>query len=232
MVIITGTGRSGTGTLARILGGHHEFRVAYILEKYFSGADPHSDPFATLKSRVGVIMDLHQGVERSSFVDSSNLYIHFLDAVYLMNPSAKFLLSVRNGKDFVRSAFSRGWHTMGSFGTVPLREDPYFVLWDAMTPLQRNAWIWSFRNRRALEGLGAIPEGQKLIVRIEEVQRPDVLDQVEQFTGITVSERRLAAKKHNAQPSLAFPSKEEWTDEMNRDFDEIAGELMRFFHYA
>jgi hypothetical protein len=231
MVIITGTGRSGTATLARLWGGHHEFRVAYILEKYFRQADPHSDPFATIESRVGVMMDLHQGVDRRSFVDSSNLYIHFLDAAYLLNPSAKFVLSVRNGKDFVRSAFSRGWHTMGSFGIVPLRGDPYFPLWDTMTPLQRNAWIWSFRNRRALEGFGAIAEQQKMIVRIEEVHRPEVVEQLEHFTGITLKEKGLAVKKHNAHPSLSFPSKEEWTEEMNREFEEIAGEMMRFFHY-
>jgi hypothetical protein len=176
-------------------------------------------------------MDLHQGVDRRSFVDSSNLYIHFLDAAYLLNPSAKFVLSVRNGKDFVRSAFSRGWHNIGSFGTVPLREDPCFSLWEAMSPLQRNAWIWSFRNRKALEGFGILPEGQKLIVRIEEVHRPEVLDRIEHFTGIKVREKGLALKKHNANPSLAFPSKEEWTEEMNREFDEIAGEMMRFFHY-
>lgn len=231
MIIITGTGRSGTGTMARILGGHHEFRVTYVLEKYFWKADPHSDPFDTIEKRIGVIMDLHQGIEKRSFVDSSNLYIHFLDAVYLLNPSAKFILCVRNGKDFVRSAFSRGWHAGKLFGTVPLRGDPYFERWDAMTPLQRNAWIWAFRNKRALEGFGMLPEGQRLIVRIEDVNKAEVLERLEGFTGVKIKERGLAEKKHNANPSLDLPPKGHWTTEMNRAFDEIAGEMMRFFKY-
>jgi len=231
MLIITGTGRSGTGTMARMFGGHHEFRVTYILKKYFWKADPHSDPFDTLEKRITVMMDLHQGIEKRSFVDSSNLYIHFLDAVSLLNPSAKFILCVRNGKDFVRSAFSRGWHERISCGTVPLREDPYFTRWDAMTPLQRNAWIWAFRNKRALEGLGMLPEGQKLVIRIEDINKAEVLDHLENFTGVKINERALAEKKHNANPSLDLPPKEHWTHEMNRAFDEIAGEMMRFFKY-
>ncbi|MBS1126342.1 MAG: hypothetical protein H6Q93_331, partial [Nitrospirae bacterium] len=35
VLIITGTGRSGTGSMAKLLGGYHEFRVHYLLDKYF-----------------------------------------------------------------------------------------------------------------------------------------------------------------------------------------------------
>ncbi len=231
MIIITGTGRSGTKTMAEMFGGHHEFRSAYIIEKYFSMPDPHSDPFDTIEKRVAAVMDLHQGIDGGSFVDSSNLYIYFLDAVHLLNTTAKLILCVRNGKDFVRSAASRGWHERGSFGTVPLRGDPCFDHWRNMSPLQRNAWIWVFRNKRALKGLEGITAEQKLIVKIEDVHSAEVLDQLENFTGKKVKEKGLASRKHNANPSFVFPSKEDWSDKMNREFDDIAGEMMRFFRY-
>ena len=232
MVIITGTGRSGTKTLARLLGGHHEYRVLYILDKYFSGADPHSDPFDTLEKRLTAVLDLHQGIDHRTFIDSSNLYIHYIDAVYRLNPSARFILTVRNGRDFVRSAFSRGWHGHASFGSVPKRDDPYFHRWEGMTPFERVSWIWAYRNGKALEGLAGVPEGQKLVIRIEDIGDGKVLDELESFAGLKVSNRALAGKRFNANAIQRLPASGEWTESMNRQFDAIAGEMMEFFGYS
>lgn len=231
MLIITGTGRSGTGTMAKLLGGHHEFRVNYILDKYFQHADPHANPFDTVEKRIMVMLDLQQGIAKDTFVDSSNLYIYFIDALYLLNPEMKIILTVRNGKDFVRSAFSRQWHEHNSFGTLPLRNDRYFMQWDSLTPIQRNAWIWNYRNRKALEGLGVVPDNQKLILRIEDIYKQETLDMLESFTGKKIHDRKFAEKRHNANPVLSLPKKEEWTNAQNQEFDEIAGEMMRFFEY-
>ncbi len=231
MLIITGTGRSGTGTLARLFGGHHEFRVGYLIEKYFSKADPHSDPFSTIEKRMEAVLDLHQGIDPQTFVDSSNLYIHFVDAVHLLNPSARFILCVRNGKDFVRSALSRRWHEMRSFGAIPQRDDPFFDGWETMGPLQKNAWIWVYRNKKALQGLSRVPEDRKLIIRIEDIGKAETLDGLEKFAGITISDRDAAAKRHNANPSFSVPPKEEWPKELTGQFNEIARDMMRFFDY-
>jgi len=216
--------------MARLLGGNHEFRVSYILEKYFSDTDPYSDPFDTIEKRISVVLDLLQGVESEAFIDSSNLYIHFMDAVHVLYPSAKFILTVRNGRDFVRSAFSRRWHEKVMFGTVPQKNDPYFDKWDLMTPLQKNAWIWSYRNKKAIEGLKVIPEKQKFILRIEDITKTEVQNSLQAFSGIKIN-RSTAEKKYNANPSFDLPPKEDWTVAQNREFDEIAGEMMRFFGY-
>ena len=231
MLIITGTGRSGTGTMAKLFGGHHEFRVTYILNKYFLHADPHADPFDTVETRIRVILDLHQGVDRETFIDSSNLYIYFLDALCLLNPDIKIILTVRNGKDFVRSAFSRQWHKQHSFGTVPLRSDPYFAQWSSLTPIQKNAWIWSWRNRRALEGLRGVPEQQKLLLRIEDIHKQETLDMLEAFAGKKAADRNAAAGRYNANPGFSLPPKEEWTERQTNEFNAVAGDLMRFFGY-
>lgn len=231
MLIITGTGRSGTKTLASLLGGSHEYRVHYILDKYFLNADPHSDPFDTAEKRLMAALDLHQGIDRGRFIDSSNLYIHFIDAVYALNPRARFILSVRNGKDFARSAFSRGWHNHAAFGAVPQRSDPWFERWPAMTALEKVAWIWAYRNRKALDGLALLPQDQKLVLRIEDIDRKRTLDELESFSGVKIADRSLAVKKFNANPVLDLPLRQQWTEGMNRQFDAIAGEMMRFFGY-
>ncbi len=232
MLIITGTGRCGTATLAKMFNGYHEFRVSYILDKYFLNADPFSDPFRSLEKRIEVMLDLHQGINYGTFIDSSNLYIHFIDALYALDPSIRIIFSVRNGKDFVRSALSRKWHEQDMVGTVPPRDDPYFSIWNSMSSLQKNAWIWVYRNRKALAGLKTVAEEQKLSLRIEDIAKPETLDMLEAFAGIRIEERDWAGKGFNANPSFDLPPKEEWSDEMNRDFSEIAGEMMRLFGYA
>jgi hypothetical protein len=231
VLIITGTGRSGTATMARLFGGYHEFRVSYILDKYFLHADPHSDHFDTVEKRIRVILDLHQGIDRETFIDSSNLYIYFIDALYLLNPEIKIILTVRNGKDFVRSAFSRQWHKHHVFGTVPLRNGRYFEQWDSLTPIQKNAWIWNYRTQKALEGLKGLPEKQKLVLRIEDMDNQKTLGILGSFTGRKVYDRDCAGRRHNANPAFSLPAKEEWTTAQNSEFDAIAGEMMRFFDY-
>ncbi len=178
------------------------------------------------------MLDLHQGIDRRTFIDSSNLYIYFIDALCALDTSTRVILLVRNGKDFVRSALSRRWHEQNIFGTFPLRDDPYYEKWPSMTPIQKNAWIWVFRNMRALEGLKTVHESRKLIVKVEDMRDPKTLDRIEAFAGTSIGERTLAEKKINANPSFVLPPKEEWSDVMNRDFDEIAGGMMRFFGYA
>ena len=230
-MIITGTGRSGTGTMAKLLGGHHEFRVNYVLDKYFLRADPHSDPFDTMEKRIMVMLDLHQGIEKETFVDSSNLYIYFIDALYLLNPELKIILMVRNGRDFVRSACSRGWHERKAYGTVPLRDDRYFEKWDTLTPIQKNAWIWQYRNKKALEGLKGLPEKQKLVLKIEDIHKQATLDELELFTGRRVSDREVAGIHYNANPDFSLPLKEQWTEQQREQFNAIAGGMMTFFGY-
>lgn len=232
MLIITGTGRSGTAAMAKVFGGNHEYRAAYLLEKYFSGPDPHVDPFATIEQRITAVLDLHQGIDENSFVDSSNLYIHLIDAITILNPSARFVLAVRDGRDFVRSAYSRKWHERLSFGMVPPYGDPLLPKWAELTPLQKNAWIWNYRNLTALNSLKAVPGKQKLIMKIEDLGTSDCLDRLEAFSGIPLRDREVAGKKINANPFFDLPPKEQWSGSMVREFKEIAGELMDFFGYS
>jgi len=230
MLIITGTGRSGTETYARMFSGYHEFRVGYILDKYFLKSEPHGEPFDTLGKRIEVIMDLHQGIDKETFVDASNLYIHFIDALDVLNPFVRFILGVRNGKDFVRSAFSRRWHERETYGMVPPRDDLYFERWKYMTPLQRNAWIWVYRNRKALDNLSKVPASRRLVVRLEDIGDPGALLRLQSFSGIALKES-VSRIRYNANAELNLPPKEAWTNEMNVEFGEIAGEMMEYFGY-
>ena len=229
MIIVTGSGRSGTKTLAKLLGGHHEFRSSYIVEKHFTRAVGGEDPFSSREERLSAALDLFQGIDEETFIDSSNLHIHYLDAIFLLFPKARFILTLRNGKDFVRSACSRKWHKQETYGTMPLPADPFYDRWQYMSPLQKNAWIWSYRNGKALCGMRIIPASQKLTIRIEEIAEPRTIRRLEGFV-----ERKIEVKEvrpWNANPSFDMPPPENWTEEMKASFDEIAAPMMRRLGY-
>lgn len=229
MFIITGSGRSGTGMLAALFGGHHEFRVPWILEKY---AGPGRRPFRGFQERLSAVLDLHQGIDPSGFVDASNLYIYLLDALWALYPDLRILLGVRDGRDFVRSAISRGWHERRGFDTCPEPGTPAESRWKTMSPVERAAWIWADRNGRALSVLETLPESCWRIVRVEDLERNETLVDLARFSGVAVADAAAPSRGVNANPVHGFPAKEQWDDEDRRAFDRMAGSMMGRLGYS
>ena len=81
MLIITGTGRCGTGMFSQLLGGHHEYEAPLLVKNYFEPASPYHDPFDTLSKRIEIMKEAHKDINPRNFINSSNLYIHFADAM-------------------------------------------------------------------------------------------------------------------------------------------------------
>jgi len=231
MLIITGTGRSGTGMLARLFGGHHEYRVNWILEKYIPSRQPGRNPLCTFDSRIHAVLDLHQGIDPAAFVDASNLYIHLLDAVWALNPSARFVLAVRDGRDFARSAISRGWHTRSSFDLLPPADSPYSGVWKDMSAVERAAWIWAWRNNKAISMLGRIPREHWRVIRVEDLDE-GVLRDIEAFSGHRIRNRNAVREKINANPVQNFPPPDKWSAGDKLGFEKIAGAMMSRLGYS
>ncbi len=227
MLIITGTGRSGTGMLTRLFGGHHEFRVTYLLDKYCRSADP----FGTFDKRLQAVLDLHQGIEPKTFIDSSNLYIYLLDALWALYPDVRFILGVRDGRDFVRSAITRGWHKRTSFDTTPQRQSPYYARWQKMNPIERTAWIWTNRNEIAMNMLKRIPQNRWMLLRVEDLDEP-LLCRLEEFAGHMIKDKKSVEARINSNPVQDFPSKEEWSEDELNAFYAIAGKMMKKLGYV
>jgi hypothetical protein len=217
---------------SRLFGGHHEYEAPFLVKNYFEPASPFHDPFDTIGKRIEIMKAAHKDIDCRTFINSSNLYIHFTDALSYLYEDARFIFIVRNGKDFARSAISRNWHDYRSFGIVPPVDSPYYSQWAEMNPLQRVAWIWTYRNDIALKRLGGVPDEKKIIIRLEDCSQDTVLDRLEQFTGIKITDRQWAKKyRYNTNGSFSVPSVKEWTEKMHTQFDDIAGFMMRFFGY-
>lgn len=233
MIIFTGTGRSGTGLYAKLFDTYHEYNVNFITQ-YFIGENFPTDPFSDFDKRIKLMENHLSHIDLVRFRDSSNPYIHFLDALYALDEDIKIVLGVRDGRDFVVSGVTRGYHDESKyplFGMIPTIDDPYYKRWPSMTPLERCAWMWAYRNQKALDRLSEVPEQNKYIVRLEDLGNKKILKRLEDFLGVK-AKKRFLKKRVNSNSSTLYPPKEEWTDEMNRKFNEIAGGLMVNFGYV
>lgn len=227
MLIITGTGRSGTGMLARLLGGHHEFRATYLLDRCRSGAYG-QPPLSSFEARLQAVFDIHRGVKPETFMDASNLYTMLLDALWAAYPDARFVLGVRNGRDFCRSAMARGWHSRESFDVLPEPGTPLAKVWPQMGPVARTASIWTRRNAQALDFLERLPEDRWMMIRIEEMDDAG-LDRLALFSGHPIVDRAAVGARINAR---FHPEPPGWAAADEAIFIETAGPMMRRLGYA
>ncbi|MBN1909674.1 MAG: sulfotransferase [Pirellulales bacterium] len=241
MIIFTGSGRSGTKLYAMLFDAHHEYavdRLKTILEREVPKQDaPLTNPLTDPTQRRRIMEEHLAGIDLATFRDSSNPYIHFIDALVAMDPEVKIVLGVRDGRDFVRSGVSRGYHTSAvnaSFGMRPGVDDPYYDNWSQLSPIQKCAWQWTHRNHKALTGLKDAPQDQWTLVRLEDLtanpRRELHLTRLEEFVGRR-AERLWLDVKVNKNASFQLPPKEEWSDTWNQEFYEIAGPLMHWLGY-
>ena len=237
MLLIVGSGRSGTKAFAAAFGGFHEYNISSgpRFAKYFEEKNPQRYLFDTIEKRKQYLAELFQGAENHDpFIDSDNTLVHLIDAIHECYPFAKFIFTLRDGRDFVTSAANRNWHAYDVLDHIPLPGDPYYDLWPTMTVLQKNTWIWTSRNKRALEHLNKVPKSQYLRVQIERCRDKETLDQIESFAGIPFADRRFlqVGNFHSNMHSQHFPYKDKWTPKMHDQFNQIAGELMQTLGYS
>lgn len=240
MLIFTGTGRSGTGLYSKLFDGYHEYKnseYTKLLNKYLpSLQNLPSDPLADPALRLTMMKEFLDGVDLATFCDSSNFYIHFLDALYAIDNDVRIVLGLRDGRDFATSGIARGYHDPSKnsgFNIEPTMDDPYYSRWQSMNPFEKMAWLWRYRNQKALDRLALIPKENWMVIRLEDLtgdEKEAHVQRLEDFTGQKAN-REFLTVKYNANPPHTVPIKELWAPAMHNAFMAIAGEMMHFFDY-
>ena len=184
-------------------------------------------------------------------------YAPFTSAIREVFPHARLLFIHRDGRDFVRSAYTDevpdptpvGWADLArkltpverfiALGRLrPLSDDPLVDQWPSMTPVERNAWLWAETNRLILEGLETWPEECIMQIRFEDfVTAPmKVYADIRAFLGIEdampAATQQILRYPINRRQRTVLPHWHDWDHETTNAFWRHAANMMDRLGYA
>lgn len=253
---ILALGRSGTNFLATLLARDPRGRVQH--EPY--RLDPrlmllrHAGGFERtlellLEERFRALLP---DPGEAEFYGEVNSYLRY-EAEWLRSRfDATVIQLVRDGRDFVRSAWIRGVYTPAEPDgpILPADDDPFAPRWAELSRFQRLCWYWMHSNEQLAAGTDSFVRFEDLLVDYG-IFRERVLEP----TGVHVSEelwRREVARPRNT--SLRFrtrsavkrllgrgapapaveplPHWSDWDAERSAQFWEICEPAMRRFGYG
>ncbi len=264
-----GTGRCGTMTLVNLL--NSEADVTALHEGKFRHGETAGQqllPFLTLQnfhaychpSEAGKIIADRRGDMPSLrkqrgvrlYGDVAYNYAPFVASLADLFPAAYIIHIFRDGRDFVRSAYTAeipdptpvGWLDPNrpiskleryiALGRLrPCEDDPLAADWNRMTPVARNAWLWAETNRIILDGLERWPSDKIIQIRFEDFFKDPKISylQLRQRMGLTKQFHssqidHLLSRNINARLQTVLPRWSEWKKDVNEDFNRYAGDMM------
>ena len=108
--------------------------------------------------------------------------------------------------------------------------------WKTWSKLQRIAWLWRETNAFILKFVDEFPD-RCMRLRAEDLFEWNipVMEQVYAHIGLPMPDPGVAAeimgRKINKQRGGNFPLPDDWTDEMNRELEAVAGDMMKVLGY-
>jgi hypothetical protein len=248
-------GRSGTNFLASLLARDGRGRVLHepypldsslLVLRYAGGFDGVVDHL--LEER---FKELLPDPERNAFYGEVNSYLRYEVDWLRARFDPALIHLVRDGRDFVRSAYIRGVYTPlePSGPIVPKDGEPHAGQWPRMTRFQRLCWYWMHTNEFLASRIYSFVRFEDLL-RDYGIFKANILDP----TGVQVSRevwRREVERPKNTSRAFRLRSRlvgllrgrrripdlrplppwSKWDDERAGQFWEICGPTMRRFGY-
>jgi len=264
--LVISTGRTGTNFVqslfSQILTGvdaRHEPRpdLFDIGTRRMRGELTDDDATRELRLlRLAIRKELVQSsVER--YVESNNNMAYLLPQIFEVWPQARIVHIVRDGRDFVRSSYSKKVVSRSAneldalfmtdddkrrrLQACDLSADAYRERWAVMSRFERLAWYWMTKDRLICDGLK--DHQASLRVRFEDLFSAElgvdcvlcILKHL-QLTDVLHANpdeiAKLMVQRVNESSEYLLPRPSEWTDEKQRQFNEIAGVHMRHLGYS
>lgn len=212
-----------------------------------------------LQKTRSMMPDLLKKHRLTALGDIAYNYAPFVGVIPQLFPKAKLLVMFRNGKNFVRSAYTKEAPDPTPVGWLDDRElsamERYIALgrlrptedndsidpetWQEMTPLEKNAWLWSETNRLILQGLEQWNPKNVLRIKFEEFFSNPVsgYEQIRAFLQLPgkipqKAQRLLNERPINSGTNLVLPPPQQWRPEWNKAFQTYAGEMMMELGYS
>ncbi len=268
------TGRTATMHLANCLNA--EPGCTCVHEGKFRHRETSGEqilPFLTLENRIAyetpdkaadIINDKRAVIDT---LDMTGL-THFGDVAYNNSPflvplsqrfpDARFVLIVRDGRTFVRSATVLegedetpvGWppdekettrlEDYISLGRLqPRRDSPLRDEWEGWGAFEKNVWLWAETNALIIDAMQQIEEQRWLLVRFEDFQSDTLREytNIRNFLGFEgdppdETKAVLLSKVVNASRTYSIPAFADWSADQKAHFSRIAGPVMERLGYS
>ena len=264
----TGSGRCGTMTLANLL--NEEADTACLHEGKFRNYEESGEqwlPFLTLQNltayhyperalelfsqaRQNLPAILHEK-KIKTLGDIAYNHAPFTGVIPAIFPDAKMIVIIRDGRDFVRSAYTSdnpdptpvGWlddrpmsklERYISLGRLrPRPDDMPQEEWHQLHPIEKNAWLWAETNRIIFDGLKHWQIENYRVIRFEEFfeykKLREWLGFEDELPEAKISER--LERKINQRAGVIMPPPRQWDELTKGMFFKYAGEMMQQLKY-
>lgn len=268
------TGRTATMHLANSL--NEEDGCTCVHEGKFRHREESGEqilPFLTLENRAGyeepekaqdiintkrAVIDQLDLDDATHFGDIAYNNTPFLVPLSVRFPEAKFVIIIRDGRSFVRSATVLegedetpvGWppdekettrlEDYISLGRLqPRRSSPLHGEWTTWSAFEKNVWLWAETNTLLLDAMSAMDTERWLLVRFEKfVSNPlEAYTRIRDFLGFqqTMSDSTravLLSPVVNASRYYSIPVYDEWSAAQKAHFHRYAGHVMNRLEYS
>ena len=164
----------------------------------------------------------------------------FCDVIARDIPNSRFVVLVRDPREFVRSGMRRGYYRgTGEWEDGRLRphpDDPILDEWLDMPQFEQVCWLWAETYRHIERIRAEVGEDRVMILRFEDlVAGPDATEQLFEFVGLDGYDesyvRQVLGQKLNAQRGGQFPHPSEWSDELHQRCWAILGDVAETYGY-
>ncbi|MDY7034253.1 MAG: FkbM family methyltransferase [Thermodesulfobacteriota bacterium] len=241
---VLSAGRCGTMTLAHILDTATNARVWHhpqpdpireSLLAYWGDIDKRK---AFWKARYSII---HKTWSEGLIHGETDLLMTpFCDMIAEEIPDSKFIVLVRDPRDFVRSGMRRNYYQghAWDFGRLRPKEDTKeFARWNRLDQFRKVCWLWNKTYQTINQIVDRIAKERVFTVRFKDlITGNDNAEKIFKFLGLEgFNEERiqkLLSKKLNAQVSGTFPKPEDWPKQLNETLWNECGSIADEFGYS
>jgi len=266
VAFIVSTGRTGTEFLANLLGQafdrvdarHEPSPDLFDLAVAYARGELSSDRAESVlrRNRTAICRQVHRN-RCDVYVESNNNLAYLIPVLRGCFPKYKLVHVVRDGRDVVRSWYSKTVRPPGGDGrevlflseqdhrrrlqAIDLQDDPYRDRWAAMTRFERLCWLWAKKDSIIQDAIAG--DERAMSIHFE-----DIFDSTRGYPGLwkiidflglrarmRVSRDELAERmtmRMNRTGHHRLPHWREWSPEQMRQFVAIAGDHMVRCGYA
>lgn len=229
--------------------------IPYLTLQNVAGYHNPASAEEILRKNRSDLLDLIEQRDLRLMGDIAYNYAPFVSVIPRLWPEAKLLVIFRDGREFVRSALTSedpdptpvGWlarrpstriERFVELGRLrPAPGTPLAAEWDHLSPVAKNAWLWSETNRVILEGIESWNSDNVMCTKFEDLTAnlSDRYAVLRRFLGIRdpmqQKTQQLLRRRINSRAVKSLPPWPAWRRADRDDFARFARAMMTRLGY-